>query len=116
MWRAANDLVACADERAQRGTRGGEAYRKTAGVRCAVEGAGAPGGGEPTRSHSLLSAQKVLTGTVAREATRQQLCSGDPGAKADPRCYVCMTLAVVGEELRTVVRACLGSESCREAE
>ena len=77
VWRAANNLVACADERAQRGTRGGEAYRKTAGVRRAVEGAGAPGEGEPTRSHSLLSAQKVLTGTVARETTRQHFCCGD---------------------------------------
>ena len=77
VWRAANNLVACADERAQRGTRGGEAYRKTAGVRRAVEGAGAPGEGEPTRSHSLLSAQKILTGTVVRETTRQHFCCGD---------------------------------------
>ena len=76
-WRLAITLVACADERAQRGTRGGEAYRKTAGVRRAVEGAGAPGEGEPTRSHSLLSAQKILTGTVVRETTRQHFCCGD---------------------------------------
>ena len=46
VWRAAITLAACADERAQRGARGGEDYRKSAGVRCAAEGAGAPGEGE----------------------------------------------------------------------
>ena len=81
MWRAANNLGACADERAQRGTRGGEAYRKAAGVRRAVEGAGAPGEGEPTRSRSLLPAQEILTGTVARVTTRQHLCCGDRASR-----------------------------------